>query len=66
MAEVIDFFSAWLDRKVAAVEKGQRELQRQVLEALERIDHLPEASVDVNGTILGNWLHHARALASRN
>lgn len=64
----MDFFCAWLDRKVAAVEKEQRELQRQVLEALERIYHLPEASVDVieHGTIVGNWLHHAWALASRN
>ena len=29
-----EFFSAWLDCKVAAIEKEQRELQRQVVEAL--------------------------------
>jgi hypothetical protein len=54
MAEVIDLFWARLDRKIAAIEAEQQELLRQMAGARERIDCLPEPSVDdFNRTILG-------------
>ena len=55
MAEIIDFFWVKFDRRIAAIEREQQELLRQVIEARERIDRLPEPSADdfINRTILG-------------
>jgi hypothetical protein len=40
-AEVINFVSAWLDHKVAAIEEGIKQLQRQQAELRRRVDALP-------------------------
>ena len=41
MAEIIDFFWVKSDRRIAAIEREQQELLRQVIEACERSDRLP-------------------------
>ena len=40
-AEVINFVSAWLDHKVAAIEEEIKQLQRQQAELRRRVDALP-------------------------